>query len=264
MQQSLLQLKNNFNSGITKLVTYAISLLGRANPEERLSLAQSIVEDSSSFSFAHALVLELDYQLRTHNDKNNKVEEPKQTEYSEYTDVDTEIIEPTGEQQQPLFEHEELSKISSYLIDRARREAGDKPLFELYPEETGQIILGMWPYAYGNESVNEYIQGRLQNAKEELYGYLWAFAPTVSVNGQQSFHASLTLVSFSEIARALDVHRLYDIAKELAGNTPAPNFDYNGKMPPKEITKEERLLQFIFLYEREKKLVFIINQSEND
>ncbi|HEX8429317.1 KAP family NTPase [Hymenobacter sp.] len=139
-------------------------------------------------------------------------------------------------------------ELSAALLRRALVEAGDQPLYKIYPEASCRLMHRVWQLAPNQQPLVDYVMPFLRSEPKEIYELLEACSPHVSVNQGPMFRASINADTVDMLARSLGPE-LHEIARQVLGPEAIEEYPGNERdsQPP---TPENRLRQFIYLYEK--------------
>jgi hypothetical protein len=218
-------------SEVTQASWLLMQMLGKKPEAQRLATITQLVEQQGAFALAEEITDILGGRSELALKK---------------------IREGYAEDEDRLFTEAEWSDISAdlaaALVRRALREAGDTPLYLAYPEVGCTLMHRYWQRASGLPPMRDYVLPYLRAAPQDIYQLLEACSPHVSVNHGPLFRASLTADTVSMLADSLGPE-LYTIARQVFGPSAVEKYPGSERdsHPP---TPEERLQQFIYLYEK--------------
>jgi hypothetical protein len=140
------------------------------------------------------------------------------------------------------------AELSAALLRRALAEAGDQPLYKVYPEAGCRLMHRVWQVIPGQQPLSEYLLPYLRANPQDIYELLEACSPNVSVNQGPLFRASIGADTVEMLTKSIGTE-LYDIARQVLG--PELVVQYPGsERDSKPPTMNDRLRQFIYLYEK--------------
>ncbi|WP_143080039.1 hypothetical protein [Hymenobacter arizonensis] len=137
------------------------------------------------------------------------------------------------------------------MLQRALREAGNQPLYITHPEGACKLMHRYWRLSRTERPLADYVFPFLEANPHEVHVLLELCSPNASVNGGPRYRAGLEESTVEMLATSLGP-KLYEMARQLHGPEPVDHYpgDPHDSTPP---TPEDRLRQFIYLYEQRNK-----------
>ncbi|NVO33063.1 KAP family P-loop NTPase fold protein [Hymenobacter lapidiphilus] len=208
--------------------------------EERYSIAQQLITTQMPFDLSYTFVRELLMHV-LHYQSPDRVK--------------------LAGHEQPAFSTTQFKDLALLLVKYALTEAGLKPLYEIYSEKTQSLLFEIWPTEAEGISAADYLNHRLTSNPKELYGWLEFIAHDIQIGNNLAFRGDLTMDVFTTASKVLDLGYLHTVARELIGKDTL-TLAFEASMTNKP-TREERLKQFVYLYEREKHRSDVVNRIAN-
>ena len=139
-------------------------------------------------------------------------------------------------------------ELSAALLRRALAEAGDQPLYKTHPEASCRLMHRIWQLVPAQQPLVDYVMPFLRVEPKDIHELLEACSPHVSVNHGPMFRASINADTVDMLSRSLGPE-LHEIARQVLGPEAIEEYPGNERdsKPP---TPENRLRQFIYLYEK--------------
>lgn len=221
-------------SEVTQASLLMLQLLGCMAKSERLSIL--LIQVSAGGTFA--LAAELTKRILSHR------EPVMQRMRDGEADKEDELFS--------LLEWDECEHLlPDALLQRALREAGNQPLYASHPEDACKLMHLYWRLSRKERPVADYVFPYLEANPGEVYHLLEVCSPNLSMNDGPRYRAGFDASKVEMLAKSLGA-KLYDMARQLYGPKPVDNYpgDPLDSTPP---TPENRLRQFIYLYEQRSK-----------
>lgn len=150
--------------------------------------------------------------------------------------------------------------LAQALVQRALREAGSQPLYKSHPEHACKLLHFFWRAGRTQLPVADYVFPFLETNSNDVFDLLKVCSPNTSMIGGPCYRAGLVASTVKMLVESLGP-KLYDMARQLLG--PETVSQYPGEpldsMPP---TPENRLRQFIYLYEQGDSLAPSVESTE--
>ena len=156
-----------------------------------------------------------------------------------------------GMDEEKVFSIEEYQALSRVLIDRALKEAEDKPIFETHDKYV-TYMLGSWSEINKPEFSN-YINAILEKDKSKVVTLLKACTPTMTSTGYpEPYKSDFTKEQFDWLKNVLDTKYLYDVIIEINdGKLDISDVKFSQMEPNPSL--ENIVKQFVYWYEKEQK-----------
>lgn len=204
------------DSPMLQVTLFLKNLIKDIDPEkEKFKIAEELLTESESFAFAYELNLWL----------------------------------TQGNDERKIFSNEECQALSIIILDRAKHESGEKPIFEAFDRYV-KFIFNTWNTLNKTE-FSSYIDSIIQNDKTKVRSLIKACIPTtISSNYPIPYKSDLTKDTFDWIKTILNVDYIYQTILEVSTD----KIDISDvKFTPREPNSsiENIIKQFIFWYKEE-------------
>jgi hypothetical protein len=217
-------------------------LLGRTHAEERFGKVLAIIDERASFDLAAQLRSDL---MGYHNSLRKRVR----------YDGDAEAMFSSAESERLA------SALATALLSRALREAGDRPLYQSHPAYSCGLMFGVWRQASNRPPVADYVLPFLEQNSEQIHQLLEFCCRDHHDADGQVIRSGITREITNRLISSLGVE-LYRIARKEIGDEVVAK--YPGDMRPirEGVTPEERIRQFIYLYENQAESMGSTDEAE--
>ena len=224
---------NDFNSGeISKVVQLLLKILTHLpNLSEREQLVRDLLSEAGNFELAY----QLDQQLQMRYETENRIRN---------------FHEPApAPAPAPLFPAETweslLADARLILLNRALREAESKPLYLTHPVRACKLLTFIWPQLDLPPGPVDYLLSFLQQYPADVVEFLKVCGQRASVGNGPFYQVGLGLGEFDRL-RDIFGESLYNLVRTQLGDVVVEKVDFEEYDEP---TPEQRLKQFVYLYE---------------
>lgn len=150
------------------------------------------------------------------------------------------------EQDDEAINEQHFDKLMITLLEKAKSDCGDQPLFEKFPHEAAFLMSHVWSPILGKDNIMTYIKPILVECPSKTSSLIKVYAPFVYSSGSKfPYFGEINNEIYNWIQKTLDVDFIYEMLQKSYGNI--PDFDIFPKYEG-ELTDDERAKQFMYFY----------------
>lgn len=110
----------------------------------------------------------------------------------------------SDEPQHKIFEQEQCTELFMQLIEIAKAEAGDLPVFEKFPGDMNMYVLFVFWAKYDKKGLDEYIEPIFTKDPVKCIKLLFLFTPNISLNGGKPYKTDYDQKRFKYMISMID------------------------------------------------------------
>lgn len=157
-----------------------------------------------------------------------------------------EVLTPTS-----LFNEQEWQRLVEAMpqlfLSRALVDAGPIPLFKLHPFNAFKMLFVVWPRSDQRPNVVTYVQEFLSCSPDYIHDFIAICSEIIGIYGEM-FLANITAQKVAKVTELFGSD-IYDRVRQKLGDEQVTTYP-GEENSPEQPTPEDRLRQFVYLYER--------------